>query len=152
MQRFIKAMSMRAGALSACLLVAGLGSLAGCQALAGQKPGGRMVSWDQFTYESTAHQPQTVKLIDLRDQQELWSVDVPVGYKLVVKFYDSPNSGDAYMTDEMRWAVLPAKSGPRTLGSQIPVPPHWARRLDVELRDSPEASPDAPAGRVVTGA
>jgi hypothetical protein len=84
-----------------------------------------------------------VKLIDLRDEQELWSVDVPAGYKLIVRFYDSPTAGDTYMTDEMRWAVVKADSGPRTLSNQIPCPPVMARRLDVELRTAPERNPDA---------
>ncbi|MEO1511607.1 MAG: hypothetical protein AAFU70_06005 [Planctomycetota bacterium] len=130
--------------MKAWLLSVGLGAslvVAGC----GQVPGGPQRSIDMFTFESTTFEPKTVRVVDLRDGSEVWSSDVPVGEKLVLRFFDARSDND-YMPDQMHWSIVPVTVSSTTLKSEIPVPPSWARRLEWEIRAIPEAAPDfAPA-------
>lgn len=121
-----------------CGTVAAL--LGGCTLLSGQRPGGKMESLDMFTFESDPTAAQTVTLVDLRDAQPIWSVDVPVGSKLVLRFYESRSNGTELHPDIMRWTVVDADAGPRPLQNQIAVPNQDARRLDVEFRETPQVS------------
>lgn len=136
-------------ALALAVTVAHLASVPGCNVLFGQTPGGRAASIDQFTYESTAFQPQTVTLVDVRDQQELWSVDVPVGWRLVVKFARNHGSDDPRYSDVMAWGLGPQSRHLISLENEVPSPGQSARRLDVTLRTTPEQSPDEIAERPI---
>lgn len=134
--------------LAFCTLTAALGvgvllaGSAGCGSLATQKPGGRMASLDQHTYVSDTYSPKTVRLIDTRTLEEIWSVDVPVDYKLVIKFYDNTSKGNHENPDIMRWEVFPADMWGTLLDNQMPVPAKHARRIEWELRTGPEFAPD----------
>jgi hypothetical protein len=68
--------SVLALSAAACLAVC-----AGCYA-----PGGSGFSTDTHSYVSTSWQPYTITLKDTRTGQNFWSIDVPVGKKLVVHF------------------------------------------------------------------
>lgn len=127
-------------AASASLLA--LTALAGCQAWNTQKPGGRMASLDQHTYISTTYSPKTVSLVDTRTLEELWSVDVPVDQKLVVKFYKNKSKDNHENPDVMRWEVFDATDLMTLLDNQMPVPSAHARRLEWKIRTGPEYAPD----------
>jgi len=116
----------------------------GCLQFAGQTPAGPHHSADMYTYESTRFTPQTVTLVDLRTQEELWTTDVPVGQRLVVRFFDNANEGTEQFPAQMRWALMDAGGGPRPLANEVVAPPQDARRLDVEFRDAPEEAPEEP--------
>lgn len=90
-----------------------------------------------LTFESTPHQPKTLSLIDIRTGETLWSVDVPVGKELVVKFRENVNKGET-MTDVMEWGILDFNAHSGDLENSIPAPPREARRLDMTLRPHPE--------------
>lgn len=120
------------------LLAAGVG----CQAFATQKPGGRMASLDQHTYVSDTYSPKTVRLVDTRTLEEIWSVDVPVDHKLVIKFYDNTSKGNHENPSIMRWEVFPADMWGTLLDNQMPVPSKHARRIEWEHRTGPEFAPD----------
>lgn len=120
------------------LLAAGVG----CASLATQKPGGRMASLDQHTYVSDTYSPKTVRLVDTRTLEEIWSVDVPVDYKLVVKFYSKASEDNHDNPDIMRWEVFPADDWGTLLDNQMPVPAKHARRLEWEVRSGPEFAPE----------
>ena len=141
---------MNARNVGVVVMVGLLATAGGCgdilRAASGQSPGGPQRSIDMFTYESTTYLAQTVTLIDTRDDAELWSVDVPVGHRLSLRFYDNPTADDATMTDEMKWVVTESKNGPRAMKNRIPAPPSWARRLDVSYRDAPERAPEELGG------
>ena len=124
------------------LTAASLASVAGCHAFATQKPGGRGTSIDQHTYASTAFEPKTVRLIDTRTHEELWSVDVPVDYKVVVKFFEDQSRDNVDNPDVMRWELMPSDSWGSLLDNQLPVPSKHARRLEFELRSAPEYAPE----------
>ncbi|MEZ6242142.1 MAG: hypothetical protein R3B57_03785 [Phycisphaerales bacterium] len=102
------------------------------------RPGGNMRSEDMFTYISTPYQPLTVTLIDTRDNQEFWSVDVPIGKKLTIRFYEDKGEGSDYAPDVMRWQIYDEDMAATKLRNQIPVPGSEARRIDVALREGPE--------------
>lgn len=135
-------------------------ALAGCQAFATQKQGGRMASLDQHTYVSEAFLPKTVRLVDVRTQEELWSVDVPVDRKLVVRFYTDKSKDNPEMPDIMRWEITSGDNWGTLLDNQMPVPAKDARRLEWELRTGPEYVPEEngapldimPAGAVQSSA
>jgi hypothetical protein len=131
-----------------CVGVALLGTV-GCQTLTGQKPGGRAASFDQQTYVSTAFMPMTVTLRDVRDGSELWSMDIPVDQKLVVRFYERKAEGDPTLPAVMRWELMGA-TDVRTLGNQIPAPDRSSRRLEMTLRDAPEYPRTEPGYRVAS--
>lgn len=105
--------------------------------------GGPLYSADRFTYVSREWQPWTISLIDTRTGESLWSVDVPVGQKLVVGFREGagPNS---FKPDMMDWGLM---AHDRTFGerpNQLPVPPAGSRRIEPTLRPTPEL-PGTPA-------
>ncbi len=126
------------------LLIAGLLPLlaGGCQQLNTQKPGGRAASLDQHTYTSTAYSPKTVRLVDTRSLEELWSVDVPVGQMVVIRFFEGKSEGNLHNPDVMRWEIIPALRGSTLLDNEMPVPAAWARRIEWELRKGPEYAPE----------
>jgi len=120
--------------LVALALVGTVGLGAGCS-LFEMRPGGNMRSDDMFTYVSTPYEPVTVTLIDTRDQQVIWSTDVPIGQKLTVRFYADKAEGSLLSPDIMRWQLYDADSHSTRLKNQIPAPPPTARRLDVTYRE-----------------
>ena len=117
--------------------------------------GGPGVSLDQHAYVSTTWQPKTVTLRDTRTGQALWSIDVPVGKKLVILFRENAaengqSFGDA-TPDLMLWELMEADEDFGPLHNKMPVPPSTARKLDMTLRTSPEL-PAAMGGAVPTTA
>ncbi len=113
------------------------------------RPGGVMRSQDQFTYISTPYQPLTVTLLDTRDSQEFWSVDVPIGKKLTIRFYEDKGEGSDYAPDVMRWQIYDQDMASTRLRNQIPVPGSESRRIDVSLREGPEYPESIQATRSV---
>lgn len=110
---------------------------AGCSLLE-MRPGGNMRSEDMFTYISDPYQPLTITLVDTRDNQEFWSVDVPIGKKLTIRFYEDKGEGSDYAPDVMRWQIYDQSMGMTKLRNQIPVPGAESRRIDVTMREGPE--------------
>ncbi len=114
----------------------------GCTTFSGQHPGGRAASIDQYTYVSTPYMPITVTLRDVRDGSELWSVDVPVHQKLVVRFYENKTRDNPQLPAVMRWQLM-GERDTRSLANQMPVPGSPVRRLEMVLRDGPEFPADS---------
>jgi hypothetical protein len=115
------------------LVVAAL-TLGGCYT-----EGGPGFAFDQHVYVSRPWQPWTVTLRDTRTGQEFWSMDVPVGKRLVVAFSPDGGTKDKYTPDMMNWALVDEENdmGFR-LTNSLPVPPANARRLEPTLRTAPE--------------
>lgn len=108
-------------------------TLAGCAT-----EGGMGYSMDSFTYVSTPWQPKTITLKDMRTGQDFWSVDVPVGKKLVLAFSENEESKSAYTPDLMKWAICDDQEEYPSLGNSLAVPDKNARRLDMTIRAMPE--------------
>lgn len=109
------------------------------------RPGGSMMSLDRFTYESTVYEPKTLTLIDTRTSEVLWTMEVPVGQRVTVEFYENKSKGYPDYPDVMRWELQKATATDSVLRSQISVPDRWSRRLDMTLRAAPEFYPGAEA-------
>ncbi len=122
------------------ILVPGMATLllGGC---ANYTAGGPMQSLDLYTYESMPDYPQTVKLTNTTTGETLWSMDIPVGQKLVVQFKPVIRNADPARPDIMYWDVMPQSVGREELDNAMPVPPSWERRLDVSYRTPGEAMP-----------
>ncbi len=127
-------------ALAAACLTAGVVMVVGMGGCYSE--GGPGYSAGQHAYVSTSWQPKTVTLRDTRTGEAFWSIDVPVGKKLVVQFKENAAEngqtfGDA-TPDLMLWDLMAPDEDFGPLGNKIPVPPKQARRLDLTLRATPE--------------
>jgi hypothetical protein len=133
--------------LGLCALTAG-----GCFLTPGLKPGGAQRTNDEYTYVSTPWEPLTVTLYDRRDDTPLWTVDVPVGSKVSVRFYrDKKTSGTARMPDMMKWEIYDESKSYRRLTSSMAVPGADSRLLKVSLRDEVPVYPDEEPGEMEYG-
>ncbi|MFG0306885.1 MAG: hypothetical protein ACF8Q5_11800 [Phycisphaerales bacterium JB040] len=135
----------RTAPLATAVLAAALGAatLSGCAA---HREGGSGFSNDTFTYVSTTYEPKTLTLIDTRDGEPVWAVDVPVGMMLTVQFKQNAAKRSSPETpDVMIWGLGKSSRNSVSLSNRITVPPADARRLDMSLRDAPEW-PQANAG------
>lgn len=131
--------------------------LGGC---IGYDPGGNMTSQDLFTYPSTPNWPQTVRLVDHRTGEVVWTAEVPVGQQLVMRFYEETDTGNPDYTAIMRWEMMPLGTRFGELNNAIPVPDKHSRRVDTYVRQeqyvtarpvtvpgpaaTPAAAPEAP--------
>lgn len=101
--------------------------------------GGLGFNIDQHVYVSRPWQPWTVTLRDTRTGQEFWSMDVPVGKKLIVSFSENTGSNDKYTPDVMKWAVVDEdRETFISITNSLPCPPANSRRLEPALRTTPE--------------
>lgn len=101
------------------------------------------MSDDQFTYESTPTLPITVNVIDIRTEEVVWTMDVPVGRKVTLRFYPEKSEGYEDFPDLMKWEVQGNEDFAGILRSSTTVPDRWSRRIDVSLREVPEFYPGA---------
>lgn len=131
------------------LLLGSMTGLGGCALAPGLTPGGPQRSIDEFTYVSTPWEPLTVTLYDRREDTPLWTVDVPIGQKVSIRFYENrETSGTAMRPDIMRWEIFDQTKRRARLTSAMAVPPADSRLLQVSLRQNtpefPEELPPAP--------
>jgi len=112
-------------------------TLTGCTQYRNYYPGGGYTSLDRFTYESTSWTPQTVTIRDTRTGQDIWSIDVPVGQKVVVWFRRGEGPDDVY-PDAMEWDVFDLDVNHGKLTNKIGVPASTARVVLATLRPAPE--------------
>ncbi len=114
--------------------------MSGCfKNLVYNSPGGQMRSTDAFTYVSTPFEPLSVTLYDNRDKEPLWTVDVPVGKKVTIRFLaNKSKDSTARRPDIMQWEIYDGKNRRSNLNSTMAVPGADARLLKVTLRDGPE--------------
>lgn len=98
-------------------------------------PGGGGVSRDIHPFTSYPHDLKTVSLIDTRIQETLWTFDVPVGKKIVVRFKDDADTGNDNLPAEMTWKLMPAGQRAGHLDNSMPAPPAKARLLKTDPTD-----------------
>ncbi len=113
--------------------------LAGCWGLRpGYRQGGSGISNDTFTYYSTTWVPKTITLVDTAADEEIWSIDVPVGKQLVIRFYENENEDAPHRPDSMRWGIMDQGKRVGGLDNSMPVPSNDHRVIEVSLRETPE--------------
>jgi hypothetical protein len=123
--------SLAAGLIAAAL-VAG-----GCRSTT-FTPRGDGFSNDRFTYASTSMSPKTVTLVDTRTDETLWSLDVPVGEKLTIKFEEVIDGENPVYPDVMEWVVQPMQRNSWRGKQSMLVPGSEARLIEMTLRPTPE--------------
>lgn len=102
-------------------------------------PGGNMSSDDSYTYVSTPYEPLTVTLYDNRDNEPLWTVDVPIGSKVSLRFLkNKAKEGTTRRPDIMQWAIYDVKRRTARYDNTMAVPPAESRMMRVSLRQGPE--------------
>lgn len=108
---------------------------------------GMNASRDRFDYESHPLMPATVTILDTRTGEAVWSMDVPVGQKLAIRFYDDREADDASGTLPalMRWQVVDLDDSADSLKNEVAVPLVTSRKINYELREGPEYASDARA-------
>ncbi|MBL4698014.1 MAG: hypothetical protein JKX70_04185 [Phycisphaerales bacterium] len=114
--------------------------MSGCiKSLVSNTPGGNFRSTDSFTYISTPFEPLTVTLYDQRDNEPLWTVDVPVGQKVTVRFLSGKaKEGTTRRPDIMQWEIYDQTKRRANLTNTMAVPGADSRLLKVALRDGVE--------------
>ncbi|MEL7472930.1 MAG: hypothetical protein AAGK04_06380 [Planctomycetota bacterium] len=104
----------------------------------GYNEGGSGASLDRYTWVSTSHQPKTVVLVDTRTEEPFWSVDIPVGQQLTIRFDEDDAPENIQTPAAMRWDLHEAGTRYRRLQNIQLVPAASVRRIDLELRPAPE--------------
>src|SRR5437762_3542680 len=97
-------MNHAANTLSTAILVSGIALAAtGCHSPSG---GVFPHTGGSITYYSTESSPKTVKLIDLRTNEELFAVDIPAGKQLTLNFDKGAGDDPVNSPDLMRYEVF----------------------------------------------
>lgn len=125
-------------ALAAAILVSAM--LTGCvKQLVSNTPGGSHRSSDSYTYISTPFEPLTVTLYDQRDHEPLWTVDVPIGQKVTVRFLSNKaEEGTTRRPDIMQWEIYDQTKRRSSLSNTMAVPGADSRLLKVAIRSTVE--------------
>ncbi|MCA9280921.1 MAG: hypothetical protein H6812_05830 [Phycisphaeraceae bacterium] len=116
-----------------------LGILAASFALPGcRSEGGIGYSADSYTYVSRTWEPKTISVIDTRTGETIWTLELPVGKQLNLKFVTGTGPNE-YYPDEIQWKVVDAGNGGiANATNRLPCPPRDARRLEWVRRPVPE--------------
>ena len=98
-----------------------------------------------LTYYSTAEEPKSVSLIDLRNGDNVFEMKIPVGKQLVIQFYDGSGDDPVYTPDLMKYQIFDIGTQVGALQNSITVPDAYSRRIDVFMRagdryEAPEAN------------
>ena len=133
----------RTAAILATLATATLASATGCGMAykTWYHESGSGAAIDQYTYVSRTWEPKTITLMDVRTNEAVWTVDVPVGSQLTLRFYEDKDPANPDTPDLMRWQIQEEGTKFGNLRNTTLVPAAEHRRLDVELRAVPEDPP-----------
>lgn len=121
-------------------LIGGATMLVGAGGCAGTylRESGAGRSLDQYTYISRPHEPKTISLVDTRTDEVIWTVDIPVGSQLSMRFIPNHDKDNAFTPDLLRWEIWDERRFAGRMTNSMPVPSHDSRRLDLTIREQPE--------------
>ena len=113
-------------------------SISGCYT-----PGGGIIpnSYGSQTYFSKETRPATVELVDTRNQEVVFRMEIPPGKQLVVDFVAGGGDDPVYTPDLMRYQVMDIGTQTGRLRSSMTVPSQWSRRVDIYYREGAEYKP-----------
>lgn len=122
-------------ALAAAAIVGSAVAVVGCYS-----PGGGAMpsSTSALTYVSTERSLKTVKLVDIRNNEEFFSMDIPPDRQLVITFDEGMGDNTQMTPDLMRYEVMPQGQSMGTLHNAMTVPNAASRRIDVYVSQGPE--------------
>ncbi|MBL4810315.1 MAG: hypothetical protein JKY43_09715 [Phycisphaerales bacterium] len=111
--------------------------------------GGNMNSDDSYTYVSTPYEPLTITLYDNRDNEPLWTVDVPIGSKVSLKFLkNKAKEGTTRRPDIMQWVIYDQQRRTARYDNTMAVPAAESRLMRVSLRNGPEFPEEKPEEQI----
>ena len=87
-----------------------------------------------LTYYSTAEEPKSISVIDLRNGDNVFEMKIPVGKQLVIQFYDGSGDDPVYTPDLMKYQIFDIGTQVGSLQNSITVPDAYSRRIDVFMR------------------
>lgn len=121
-------------------ILAGLALIGVTCLVACYRPQGALLAYsgEAHTYYSTETAPKSVRLLDTRSGEVLFSIDIPVGRQLTLDFVEGDGDDPVYTPDLMRYELFKIGTTLGRLRSSLSVPPANARRLDVQMRQGPE--------------
>lgn len=127
-------MSTRTITAAAVLGLAALG-LGGCFG-----PGGPLLNYTGApqTYVSSTYAPKTVTVIDVRSNEPIFEIDVPVGQQLSIQFLAGKGDDPNETPDLMRYELQERGKSTGLIANSLTVPDHRSLRVDVTLRQGPE--------------
>lgn len=91
-----------------------------------------------YVFISTPTRPVTVTLVDTRNQEKFFKMDIPAGKQLTFKFIEGSGSGSRVEPTKMLWEMWEAKTEFGSLDNELICPPASCRRIDVTYRPAPE--------------
>ena len=99
-----------------------------------------------YTYISTSMQPVIISVVDVRNEEAFFTMEIPPGQQLTFNFLEGGGDDPVYTPDRMVWAVWVAGEENGKLDNQLTCPPAAARRIDYDIRKGPIwPEPDATA-------
>jgi len=126
-------------ALGACL------SLGACHS----PRGGIMPSaGGSATYYSTEMRQASVVVIDVRTDEELFVMDIPVGKQLTMSFRSGAGDDPVMRPDLMRWELFDLGTRTGRLHHALTVPNAASRRVDVYFTQGPDYAEAPPEERL----
>lgn len=103
-------------------------------------PGGGLFATSnaQYVYVSTETQVMTVTMVDIRTGQPFFVQAIPPGQQLTVQFLDGGGDDAVQRPDRLIYELQPAGTSSGALLNQMTVPPAAARRIDVDVSQTPQ--------------
>lgn len=110
--------------------VVGTSVICGCY-----KPGGGMFSHTggPQTYMSTEMMQKTITMIDSRNGQPFFVIDIPPAKQLTIDFEEGQGDDPVMTPDLMRWEIMDRGTTVGKLHNAQSVPSKYCRKIDVEL-------------------
>ncbi len=93
------------------------------------------------TYFSTEARPTTVTLVDSRNNEVLFAMDIPPGKQLTIDFDRGGGDDPVLRPDILRYQIFDMGTEIGKLRSSLTVPPANVRRIDVTFRSGVETRP-----------
>lgn len=126
--------------MSPRLSLLALGLFASVAFLGCHRPQGAFMSYTgaSQTYYSYEMQPKTVRVMDLRTREVIFSMDIPPGKQLTLDFVEGKGDDEIYSPDLMRYEVFDMGTTMGKLHNTMTVPAAANRRIDITLRPGPE--------------
>jgi hypothetical protein len=97
-----------------------------------------------FSYESTVMRPVTIKVIDIRTEEPVFTMEVPVGQQISFHFEETGGDDAVLRPAKMSWAMWDKGTIFGSLSNSLSVPARDARRIEYTLRSAPEYAPQSP--------
>ena len=104
------------------------------------RPQGAIMSYtgEPIVYYSYETRPVSIEIVDLRNDEVVFQMDVPPGKQLVLDFRPDKGDDPVYTPDLMRYQVWDIGKTTGRLRNAMTVPSATSRRIDVEYRAGAE--------------